>query len=804
MLKEIDVQEFVRRLKKSAVDSPTARFAIFLGAGCSVSSGIPTASELVDRWLPRLKEIRTGNQIGWEAWASTAYPGYIPQKSASLYKKIIEDLFLTQQDRQLEIAGLTEGRDPGFGYSVLSQLISHPDYGRHFNTVLTTNFDDLVADALYLFSHQKPLVISHQALAVFVRSNQARPLIVKLHGDAILEPKNTTSETTELSHEIKGAMTAILRESGLIFVGYGGNDTSIQNMLDAIPTQAFPFGIFWVNENLPGNELKQWLEERKAIWVKNFNFDELMLLIRQEFGFQHPDFTRFENMEKNLINRFTELVAGLEKRPVNEERGLLEEAAKDVAKDFPNWVEVVLETKKYADTDPLLAKTIFENGVKKYPEDASLYNDYGVFLLEKIKDIDGAGDKFLKAIELNPNSASSLGNYAAFLFQFKHDVTGAESFYQRALKIRPNHAGNLANYAKLLWLGKGDFEKAKGYFRGSLTINPADAVVLNNFAVFQSKALKDLALAETLFKQALSIAPMNPDILNNYGRFNWTEKNDVQQARYLFEQALAIDPNHSDTLANLALFKWHVDANYDEAESHFRHGLDVDEKHVNNLGNFANFLWQVRNNNERADELFKLALAIDNSHSNNLGNYATFLWTEKNEIDKAEELYTKAEIEGRLLKENSFPAILNNFGNFKWQVRKDKAGAEKLYRQGLELEPDNAFLLSNLGGLLLSSGEIEEGLPIVKKALQNNPDKNTLLEIHFYLYAFAENVEDRVQSFNEVKKLVGQGAFSKDWDFLDIVDTAVKAGHPNGNTLLKLAEIIALKTSAETIDTLSP
>jgi hypothetical protein len=51
--------------------------------------------------------------------------------------------------------------------------------------------------------------------------------VIKLHGDARLTPKNTELETKELTDAVKKVLKNLLHESGLIFVGYGGNDQSI-------------------------------------------------------------------------------------------------------------------------------------------------------------------------------------------------------------------------------------------------------------------------------------------------------------------------------------------------------------------------------------------------------------------------------------------------------------------------------------------------------------------------------------------------------------------------------------------------
>ncbi|MCJ7497572.1 MAG: SIR2 family protein, partial [candidate division Zixibacteria bacterium] len=224
-IKEMKLDEFGRRLK-DWVAKQDSKFVFFLGAGCSVSSGIPHAGDLVRNWLPRLKKLRTGSEDDYKTWVKEIYTDYEDEKASSFYGKVIEKLFIYPEERQREIERLTEGKDPGFGYAVLAQIITNDKYCPHCSVVLTVNFDDLVADAIYLYTNKKPLVISHDSLAGFVKITRTRPMIIKLHGDARLEPKNTEQETKELADSVKKVLRNLLSETGLIFMGYGGNDES--------------------------------------------------------------------------------------------------------------------------------------------------------------------------------------------------------------------------------------------------------------------------------------------------------------------------------------------------------------------------------------------------------------------------------------------------------------------------------------------------------------------------------------------------------------------------------------------------
>lgn len=132
-----------------------------------------------------------------------------------------------------------------------------------------------------MYTNKKPLVIVHESLASFVRVTGTRPVVIKLHGDARLAPKNTNVETSQLQKALTGVLRKLLAETGLIFVGYGGNDASIASVLSK---SSPPWGVFWVNENPPGPELAEWLKGVGGTWVKHRDFDELMLLIKNEFG----------------------------------------------------------------------------------------------------------------------------------------------------------------------------------------------------------------------------------------------------------------------------------------------------------------------------------------------------------------------------------------------------------------------------------------------------------------------------------------------------------------------------------------
>lgn len=312
-LRHISAERFARHLR-TVSRQEDERYAFFIGAGCSVSSDIPDSATLVsNNWLPRLRDICAPQYENAEEWAALRFEGYEPTNPAAIYGVVIEELFLQPEERQREIESLCEGRFPGFGYATLAEMMTIK--GGHFNIVLTTNFDDLVPDALYLYTKERPLVIHHESLAGYIRPTRTRPMVVKLHGDNHLSPYNTIEETERLKDEIQNQIRTILYDRGLIFIGYGGNDKSIKRLLETLPDKALQLGVYWVSTNEPRGEIRSWLESRRAVLVEHGDFDHLMLLMKKEFDLPFPNERRFEDVFANYRKTYDRLSAQIATLP---------------------------------------------------------------------------------------------------------------------------------------------------------------------------------------------------------------------------------------------------------------------------------------------------------------------------------------------------------------------------------------------------------------------------------------------------------------------------------------------------------
>jgi Tfp pilus assembly protein PilF len=447
-IRTISVEEFVRRLRAEA--NADKRFALFLGAGCSVTSGIPAAGELVKkRWIPRLHGYHASYGKDLDTWVREVIPDYEPANPAGSYGSLIDKLFLWPEERQREIELLCEGRTPSFGYAVLAQLIALPDAG--FNVVLTTNFDDLIADALYLYTDARPLVIHHESLASYIRPTRTRPLVVKLHGDHRLSPRNTALETETLAKEIQRHTAMVLHDRGIIFMGYGGADHGILKMLYDLPSEALPFGAYWVHPEEPRGPLREWLASRQGVWVRSGWFDEVMLLVRNAFDLPHPSPERFTHIFDEYQKKFKAFSATIQKKPSNE-AGVqaLKKAVTTAEARFPDVWKAMFEAERLERNNPDRADEIYRQGIVEFQAAPVLLGKYGFFLHRVRKDYDAAEAMYKRALEADPKQQDVLGAYAIFLNTVRKDHVAAESMYRRAVEADPKDADSQANLAGFL------------------------------------------------------------------------------------------------------------------------------------------------------------------------------------------------------------------------------------------------------------------------------------------------------------------------------------------------------------------
>ena len=362
-------------------------------------------------------------------WAKANIKGFDSNDPAASYGAVIEHCFPNHKVRQAQIERICEGASPGFGYSVVAQLCARNN--TPFSVVLTTNFDDLVADAMFLYAESRPLIIHHAALAEYIRLTRSRPMVVKVHGDARLAPRNTALETKKIEKAMRQQVKKLLEYRGLLFFGYAGADDSVFQMLDELPPNALDLGVYWINKKLPAKpEFQEWLEKRKATWVRYTDFDEVMLHFYRAYNLAPPTKDRFDRIFDTWERQFDELERRIdEKRNEDQDKAWLMAETQAVRSSIDAWRSVnrilAMEMDKQ---DPDTILSAYQAAISKYPGFAPLLSNYAVFLTDVRGDHDAAETFCKHAIDADPKEANILGNYANLLTNVRGDHDAAETF----------------------------------------------------------------------------------------------------------------------------------------------------------------------------------------------------------------------------------------------------------------------------------------------------------------------------------------------------------------------------------------
>lgn len=230
-------------------------YAAFLGAGASISSGVPSAEKCIWEWkrsifLSHHPGLETqfselslaGVKDRIQAWLDStgAHP---PRDDPSEYGHYIEACYPIEEHRRQYFRKKLQNVQPYVGYRLLCFLAQL----RIVRSVWTTNFDGLTAKAA-VNAAVDPIEVGIDS----AESRLPRPmrdgelLCVSLHGDYRYDLlKNTDEELQEQDRALRAAMIEAMKDTSCICLGYSGRDASVMEALLTAFTQAGTGALYW-------------------------------------------------------------------------------------------------------------------------------------------------------------------------------------------------------------------------------------------------------------------------------------------------------------------------------------------------------------------------------------------------------------------------------------------------------------------------------------------------------------------------------------------------------------------------------
>lgn len=275
--KKRSIKDLANYIKTKSGNSPN--YSLFLGAGASVTSGISSGSQLVDEWRREIFELLSGDVYR----DIKAARQYLTDKESSWYdpsneySSLFQKKFDLPSQRRRFVERQVDSKLPSIGYSYMVSLFQ----SGYFDTVFTTNFDDLINEAFYQFSRERPTLCAHDSSIKSVSVNSSRPKIIKVHGDYLFDSiKSTLNETESLETNTREKLIEFTKKYGLVFIGYAGNDRSIIDVVNYLLRQDefLGNGIYWCfrSEDEINPDVHKILKKERVYYVEIEGFDQAL------------------------------------------------------------------------------------------------------------------------------------------------------------------------------------------------------------------------------------------------------------------------------------------------------------------------------------------------------------------------------------------------------------------------------------------------------------------------------------------------------------------------------------------------
>lgn len=292
-MKHLSMEEYIRTIENISEGT----LSLFLGAGASIQSGVPSAGDMV--WEFKRNLYCTANKISEEYYKDlqseavktslqnyfdglSGFPVYGDGQEYSFY---FEKCYPTIEARREYIVNKSSKKKPSIGYLCLGSLINQ----KIIKTVLTTNFDPLIEFGINSINPLLQIATISSSVNPQTSIVENVPEIIKLHGDYLYDRiQNTEGELQTLEKHIGQLSATRLFDNQLLVIGYSGNDSSILNWfkINADNPSFVSKGLYWctlknhgVNENV--TQLLEKIEQggREVGIIEISNFDDFLYRI---------------------------------------------------------------------------------------------------------------------------------------------------------------------------------------------------------------------------------------------------------------------------------------------------------------------------------------------------------------------------------------------------------------------------------------------------------------------------------------------------------------------------------------------
>lgn len=493
------------------------RFCFILGSGASREGGIPTGVEMAKIWADELKNkyeeterqdlmkkldiksITPTSENYFGIYDLRFYPDY--QEGYAYFERELEK-------------GV-----PSLGHHALAKILA----GKTHNLAITTNFDSLIEDALFIYANEHPLLVGHESLAGFIHLNVDRPIVAKIHRSLYFHPYNSQKETHGLDQEWQETLKKSFMVYTPVVIGYAGGDQSLMEFLKDEDVKMN--GLYWCywKKETPSQEIIDLVKSKNGCLIPIEGFDYFMYMLSRKMGLENPD-KEMRKVTEDRIERYNTQYDKFEK--------MIRTEAEQSSGSNEALNEIVIEMDTFNDEQIKEAKK--KETVHNYTTMGRIYRREGKY--------DKAIEAYTAAIDLSPKEAD-IYIFRGYCYDELGEYSKAVKDYTKAIEHDPQLAVAYSNRGRI-YLNMEDYQKALNDFIKAIALKPDFANAYNNRGYTYSsmgeyqKAINDLT-------KAIDINPQFPNPYKHMGTLKYKCEEYDQALEYL-NKAINLDESYKD------------------------------------------------------------------------------------------------------------------------------------------------------------------------------------------------------------------------------------------------------------------
>ncbi len=481
------------------------RFCFILGSGASREGGIPTGVEMAKIWAEELKNKYEEKELQ-DLMKKLDIKSISP--SSENYFGIYELRYYPEyQEGYAYFERELEKGMPSLGHHALAKILT----GKTHNLAITTNFDSLIEDALFIYANKHPLLVGHESLAGFINLNVDRPIVAKIHRSLYFHPYNRQEETHGLDQEWQETLKNAFMVYTPVVIGYAGGDQSLMEFLkDENVKMNGLYWCYWKKET-PSQEIIDLVKSKNGCLIPIEGFDYFMYMLSRKMGFENPD-EEMRKVTEDRIERYNKQYDKFEK--------MIRTEAEQSSGSNEALNEILIEMDTYNDEQIKEAKK--KETVHNYMVMGRIYKREGKY--------DKAIEAYTAAIDLSPEEAENYYNRGNVYVDLKEYNKAVED-HTKAIELDLN-AKDVYSVRGYCYDELGEYQKAINDYTKAIELDSKFDIAYNNRG-YTYLNMGEYVKALNDFEKATELAPQSPYSYKHMGTLKYKCQEYEEALEYL-------------------------------------------------------------------------------------------------------------------------------------------------------------------------------------------------------------------------------------------------------------------------------